>query len=183
VASRESGEWAADTAAVIRRAHGQIEHHTRSSSARRPALVLDVDDTSLSSYGCMAAEDFVRAAAAPCVRRGRLPAIPETLVLYRYARERGVTVYFLTGRRQRMRATTAANLRRAGYTAGWRLAMRPNRERPGTHDGFKARRRRAIERRGFRIVANVGDQRSDLRGGHAKATFKLPNPMYVIPTA
>ena len=131
----------------------------------------------------MAAKDFVRAAASPCVRRGRLPAIPETLVLYRYARQRGVTVYFLTGRRQRMRATTAANLRRAGYTAGWRLAMRPNRERPGTHDGFKARRRRAIERRGFRIVANVGDRRATSGAATRWPRSSCPNPMYVISTA
>ena len=94
-----------------------------------------------------------------------------------------MTVFFLTGRRQRVRSVTAANLRRAGYTAGWRLITRPNRERPGTHAGFKARRRRAIERQGFRILANVGDQRSDLRGRHAMAAFKLPNPMYLIATA
>jgi HAD superfamily, subfamily IIIB (Acid phosphatase) len=61
--------------------------------------------------------------------------------------------------------------------------MRPKRERPGTHDGFKARQRRSLARRGFTIVANVGDQRSDLDGGWAQRTFKLPNPMYVIAEA
>ena len=183
VAYRDSGEWAADTADAIGRARAQIERHTRRSSSGRPALVLDVDDTSLSSYDCLAAKGFDRAASGACVSRARMPAITETLALYRFARERGVTVFFLTGRRQRQRAATTANLRRTGYTAGWRLAMRPNRERPGTHSGFKARRRRAIEHQGFRILANVGDQRSDLRGGHAMATFKLPNPMYLIATA
>jgi len=30
-------------------------------------------------------------------------------------------------------------------------------------------------------VANVGDQLSDLAGGHAGRDFKLPNPFYHIP--
>lgn len=31
------------------------------------------------------------------------------------------------------------------------------------------------------MVVNVGDQASDLLGGYAELTFKLPNPFYVIP--
>jgi hypothetical protein len=30
-------------------------------------------------------------------------------------------------------------------------------------------------------VANFGDQPSDLKGGHAERTFKLPNPNYYLP--
>jgi hypothetical protein len=41
----------------------------------------------------------------------------------------------------------------------------------------------AITRRGYRIVVNLGDQRSDLDGGYALRAIKLPNPMYVIRTA
>ncbi len=112
-----------------------------------------------------------------------MPAIPQTLDLYRYARGHEVAVLFLTGRRERLRRATVANLHAAGYTGRLRVRMRPDRERPGTHDGFKARERRRLERRGFTIVANVGDQRSDLSGGGAERNFKLPNPMYVIPEA
>ena len=43
--------------------------------------------------------------------------------------------------------------------------------------------RRSLRRRGLRVLANVGDQRSDPDGGYAKLTFKLPNPMYVIKEA
>jgi acid phosphatase len=94
-----------------------------------------------------------------------------------------MTVVFITGRREVLRRVTRANLRAAGYEGRLRLIMRPDRERPGTHDGFKARRRRALERQGLTVVANVGDQRSDLSGGAARATFKLPNPMYLIADA
>jgi hypothetical protein len=30
-------------------------------------------------------------------------------------------------------------------------------------------------------VANFGDQYSDLKGGYADRTFKLPNPNYFLP--
>lgn len=36
-------------------------------------------------------------------------------------------------------------------------------------------------RLGYTIIANIGDQDSDLRGGHAERTFKVPNPFYFIP--
>ena len=46
---------------------------------------------------------------------------------------------------------------------------------------FKTARRKKIEDAGFTIIANVGDQYSDLRGGHAERVFKVPNPFYFIP--
>ena len=42
-------------------------------------------------------------------------------------------------------------------------------------------RARIEEELGFTILVNVGDQDSDLAGGHARKAFKLPNPMYFIP--
>ncbi len=38
-----------------------------------------------------------------------------------------------------------------------------------------------IESLGYDIVANFGDQFSDLNGGFADETFKIPNPMYFLP--
>ena len=32
---------------------------------------------------------------------------------------------------------------------------------------------------GYTIIANLGDQESDLAGGYAEKTFKLPNPFYL----
>ena len=34
---------------------------------------------------------------------------------------------------------------------------------------------------GYWIIENMGDQPSDLAGGYAERTFKLPNPFYRIP--
>ena len=46
---------------------------------------------------------------------------------------------------------------------------------------YKSATRAHIESLGYDIVANFGDQFSDLEGGHADRTFKLPNPNYFLP--
>ena len=39
-------------------------------------------------------------------------------------------------------------------------------------------RRRKLAEEGWTIILNIGDQESDLAGGFAERTFKLPNPFY-----
>ena len=46
---------------------------------------------------------------------------------------------------------------------------------------YKSAARAKIEQQGYRIILNVGDQESDLAGGHATRAFKLPNPFYYSP--
>jgi hypothetical protein len=46
---------------------------------------------------------------------------------------------------------------------------------------FKAPIRTNIEQAGFTIIANMGDQPSDLQGGHAEKSFLLPDPFYRVP--
>ena len=46
---------------------------------------------------------------------------------------------------------------------------------------YKSGTRAYIESQGYDIVANFGDQFSDLEGGFADKTFKLPNPNYYLP--
>jgi acid phosphatase len=180
VAYHDSGEWAADTTRAANRAKRVVRR--RADEVARPAMVLDIDDTSLSSYECLEAVGFDRS-AADCAGGGDMPAVPQTLELYRFARERGVTVFFITGRRTRLGDVTGANLHEAGYAGRLRLRLRPDHQPRRLRDGWKARTRRALQRRGYRIVVNVGDQRSDLDGGRALRAIKLPNPMYVIATA
>lgn len=53
---------------------------------------------------------------------------------------------------------------------------------PPSVSKFKTAAREKIENGGvYTIIANVGDQDSDLAGGHAERTFKVPNPFYFIP--
>jgi predicted secreted acid phosphatase len=46
---------------------------------------------------------------------------------------------------------------------------------------YKSGTRAYIQSQGYDIVANFGDQFSDLLGGHADKTFKMPNPNYYLP--
>ena len=42
-------------------------------------------------------------------------------------------------------------------------------------DAYKTAKRAEIEAKGYTIVANVGNNTTDLVGGHAERTFKLPD--------
>jgi predicted secreted acid phosphatase len=46
---------------------------------------------------------------------------------------------------------------------------------------YKSGTRAYIESQGYNIVADFGDQFSDLLGGFADKTFKMPNPNYYLP--
>jgi len=46
---------------------------------------------------------------------------------------------------------------------------------------YKSGTRAYIESQGYEIVADIGDQFSDLLGGFADKTFKMPNPNYYLP--
>jgi hypothetical protein len=86
-----------------------------------------------------------------------------------------VTVFFITGRPEGLRDLTVTALRNAGYTGKLNLDLKPS------VVGYKAGARKAIERKGYRILANLGDQQSDLKGGYSLKRYKLPNPMYFTP--
>lgn len=172
----------------LRRAHRRCERSGAEKRGRaacrkpKPALVLDIDETSLSNYQNISQTNFsnVIAGLALGVARADDPPIEPTLDLYRFARRKHVAVFFITGRPDnipRVREQTEANLTSAGYSGWAGLSLNP-----GGLDTvpYKSGERAKIEDRGYRIVANVGDQESDLRGGHADRAFKLPNPFYFI---
>jgi predicted secreted acid phosphatase len=171
----------------------------RAPFSRKPALVLDIDETSLSNWPEMLANKFAYVPDGPChLPKGpcgmlawdsmaKAKAIVPTLALFKLARSAGVSIFFITGRHERERAATERNLRRAGYVdvhgrKGWvALKMEPNDLKPASAADFKAPARARMESAGYDIVANIGDQESDLAGGYAERRFKLPNPFYRIP--
>jgi hypothetical protein len=147
----------------------------------KPAIVLDIDETSLSNYSGMVATGFGFSGAGVAINSitGTGTAIKPVLALYKHARERGVDVFFVTGRPALINSSTIANLKAVGYDQGWaRLDNKPS--GVGTL-AFKSGARAKIESDGYTIIANIGDQESDLGGGHAEKAFKLPNPFYFIP--
>ena len=107
--------------------------------------------------------------------------IAPTLALYGYARSKGVEAFFITGRPEAMRGGGAVEPRQeVGFDQGFNLITKP--PGAGTTIEYKSGERAGIEADlGYTILVNVGDQDSDLAGGHARQAFKLPNPMYFIP--
>ncbi len=187
-------QYDVDIAKVIGKAHRWIEQ--RAEHVKKPALVIDVDETALTNWAVMYHNDFAYVADGDCDLKSRracgqdawehsaaAPAIGPTLTLFEFAKTKHVAVFFITGRHEGgdRRAVTETNLHRAGYNDWTQLYLRPEDSREPSPSIFKTRAREDIEKQGYRIIANIGDQQSDLAGGHAERGFKLPNPFYYIP--
>jgi predicted secreted acid phosphatase len=167
-----------------------------------PAVVFDADDTTLWTYDM---EDNAMHFNFDPVKQDTdwvqpeaFPATPGMVPLVNAVGAAGCTVVGLTGRRANQRAATLGNLTRVGYTAftpehyytKWLgTAADPAIYPPGTpcNDGvcttieYKSATRAYVESQGYDIIANFGDQFSDLIGGYADRTVKLPNPTYYLP--
>jgi HAD superfamily, subfamily IIIB (Acid phosphatase) len=181
-----------------RRAHHPTPHRGD------PAILFDIDDTTLNTFSYEIYSNFVfnGGTNAFFVNAGSasvFPAVPGMVGLEKAAEAKGYDVYFLTGRPITQTDGTLANLKDAGYdvdpskvflkdttavTEPW-LASCVD---PTTHAftcttiQYKSLTRQHIEQDlGADIVANFGDQFSDLKGGFADHTFKIPNPMYFLP--
>jgi len=185
----DSGRYLNDVDAVVSQARAWLE--ARAPDVKKPAIVLDVDETSLSNWPAYRVNGWVRIVNGDCdlekgpcnIRKwqesARAAALPATLALAQRAEQLGVAIFFITGRPADERAATERNLREQGYHfAG--LMLRPVGVYKSAVD-FKAPARCAIEREGYTIILSLGDQRSDLDGGCSERGFKLPNPVYFLP--
>src|ERR1700716_904446 len=192
VACQKSGSFERDLAAVAAQVSAWLAERAYQSS--RSDLVFDIDDTVLSNWEVIRADDFGRVFDGPCRSlpkgpcgwiawdlRAKTPAIPQTLAVFKQARSLGIAVFFISGRDESQRAATIRNLRAAGF-AGYRgLYLETKGSYYPSAADFKGPQRKRIEQAGYTIIANVGDQPSDLAGGYAEKTFLLPNPFYRIP--
>jgi HAD superfamily, subfamily IIIB (Acid phosphatase) len=163
------------------KSHGRARAAHDHGHGKKLALVLDIDETSLSNYDAIQKDNFTFGTNSQAEATAETGVkIPSTLELFNLAKQNGVAVFFITGRREATRAHTESNLTREGY-AGWQqLFLKPDASTETTVQ-YKSGARAAIEGQGYRIVANVGDQYSDLAGGHEDVGFKLANPFYFLP--
>jgi predicted secreted acid phosphatase len=190
LAYHDSGQYQRDLAEVAAQTIVWIGNTVPTTP--RAAVVFDIDETALSNWEVIKANDFGRFIDGPCDlpnacgwRAWDLTAqsvvIQPTLDTFNMAKSLGAATFFITGRDEPQRAATEKNLHAAGYTGYTRLIMVPPGARYASAADFKAPQRAAIEAEGYAIVANIGDQPSDLDGGHAEQTFLLPDPFYRIP--
>jgi HAD superfamily, subfamily IIIB (Acid phosphatase) len=186
-----TGAYAKQMHRIEGRAAHYLAHRSKAGQPKK-AIVLDIDDTTLNTYNYEIYSNFVYdpTTNADFVNAAAFPAVFGMPHLVKTAKSEGYTIFFLTGRPSTQTSGTVTNLRKVGYPkvpAGhlflkdnsdpWLSSCSPN----CTTTQYKSLTRKHIQSLGYRIVANFGDQFSDLRGGFANRRFKIPNPMYFLP--
>jgi HAD superfamily, subfamily IIIB (Acid phosphatase) len=173
-----------DALAYVMSRAGKVEH---------PAVVLDIDETSLSNLKSLLEGDFGNISRGGiCSKAPFACGVAERIVLARAKpieptvkfvdaiRAKHIAVFFITGRRDSERSTTIRSLHGAGFDDWTGLRMRPDDDKTASIVPYKSGERAKIEsgKKPYTILATIGDQQSDLDGGHAECTFKVPNPFY-----
>ncbi|MFH9420826.1 HAD family acid phosphatase [Streptomyces sp. NPDC017529] len=166
------------------------KHH----HGKKPAIVLDMDDTTLLTYNYELQVGFHHTEAAQDKYLASTDMKPVFGMdrLVNWAHGKGYEVFFVTGRKEAQREWSVRNLKNVGYGVPLdrsHVYLKDKKNPPAylpcgancSTVEFKSGTRKHIESRGYDIVANFGDQYSDLNGGYGDKTFKLPNPMYFLP--
>jgi HAD superfamily, subfamily IIIB (Acid phosphatase) len=187
-----TGAYARQMHRIESTAERYLDRRSTNASQHKKAIVLDVDDTSLNTYNYEIYSNFVfdSDTNADFVNAAAFPAVFGMPRLARDAKAEGYTIFFLTGRPTSQTAGTVTNLDDVGFPGvpadqmflkdlsdPWLSSCAPT----CTTTQYKSLTRQHIEKLGYHITANFGDQFSDLRGGFAARRFKIPNPMYFLP--
>ncbi|HEY4331902.1 MAG TPA: HAD family acid phosphatase, partial [Ilumatobacteraceae bacterium] len=169
---------------------------------QKPAVIMDADDTNLWTYDMEVGAmhfNFDPVLQNEWVLDQKFPATPYMVTLEKAVQKAGCTVIGLTGRNDDQKAATIANLAKVGYTGftaanyytkwtGVGASQQPSyitcAAAKCTTIEYKSQTRAHVQTKaggGYRIVANFGDQFSDLIGGSSLLDVKLPNPTYYLP--
>ncbi|WBO64680.1 HAD family acid phosphatase [Streptomyces camelliae] len=152
--------WQKDCQAVMDQALPYLKE--RIAAARpgeKQAIVFDIDNTALET-------DFGFSYPQP--------ANKPVLNVAQYAQEHGVSLFFVTARPGIIYLPTEYNLEHDGYTVSG-LYVRGLFDLFKDVAAYKTAQRVDIENKGYDIIANIGNSATDLSGGHADKTFKLPD--------
>ncbi|MFE1590288.1 HAD family acid phosphatase [Streptomyces sp. NPDC058737] len=152
--------WQRDCRAVMDAALPYLKERIADAGpGEKQAIVLDIDNTSLET-------DFGFSYPQPANR--------PVLEAARYVQEHGVALFFVTARPGIIEAPTEWNLAHAGYESSG-LYVRGFLDLFKDVAEYKTEQRAEIESKGYTIIANIGNSATDLSGGHAEKTFKLPD--------
>jgi len=178
----DSGDYARDLVHVAAAAEQYLAERLKAPAqpGQKLAIVFDLDETLLSNLPHMRPLGFgyVPSLWQDWVAEGTAPVIEPVAKLYHLAAAKGVAIFLISDRREKDRAGTEKNLRHAALGNYAALYLKPD-DSSETAQTFKSGTRKKITAGGFTIIANLGDQESDLAGGYAERTFKLPDPFYI----
>ena len=152
--------WQKDCQAVMDQALPYLKQRIAAAKpGEKQAIVFDIDNTTLET-------DFGFSYPQP--------ANKPVLEAARYAQERGVALFFVTARPDIIRSFTEYNLKQAGYQVSG-LYVRNFIDLFKNVAEYKTAQRVDVEKKGYTIIANIGNSATDLSGGHAEKTYKLPD--------
>ena len=152
--------WQKDCQAVMDQALPYLKQRIAAAKpGEKQAIVLDIDNTALET-------DFGFSYPQP--------ANKPVLEAVRYAQERGVALFFVTARPDIIYSFTEYNLKQAGYQVSG-LYVRNFIDLFKNVAEYKTAQRVDVEKKGYTIIANIGNSATDLSGGHAEKTYKLPD--------
>lgn len=176
----DSGAFQEEVKAVVLRAINYFNSRVCCNS--ESAVIFDIDDTLLWSYYEMKAIQFgfVPKIYHEWVLASDLPPVPHVKLLYDFFVERGCKIIMITSRQADGREATIKNLKDCGFTTIDSLILREPSEMSLTAQEFKSKRREILENQGYKIIAAVGDQYSDLEGGYTCYKVKIPNYTYIL---
>lgn len=179
----DSGGYFKDVAAVALSANKylvkRIAHGAK--PGKKLAVVFDIDETTLTNLPHIIDNDYgyVPRVWDAWILEAQAHAIIPVQAIYDTAVRGKVAVFFITARPESARASTEKNLREVGYDTWTGIFYKPVTDPALTTTGFKTEVRRKLTGEGYVIIINIGDQDSDLAGGYAERSYKLPNPFYL----
>ncbi|KQX80819.1 HAD family acid phosphatase [Streptomyces sp. Root1310] len=152
--------WQQDCQAVADQALPALKQRIAATKpGEKQAIVFDIDNTTLET-------DFGFSYPQP--------ANKPVLDVAKYAQEHGVALFFVTARPGIISGVTDYNLKYDGYKVSG-LYVRGFLDLFKDVAAYKTAQRVAIEAKGYTIIANIGNSATDLSGGHAETTYKLPD--------
>ncbi|GGR57383.1 hypothetical protein GCM10010251_87790 [Streptomyces aurantiogriseus] len=152
--------WQADCQALMNQALPYLKQRIAATKpGEKQAIVLDIDNTTLET-------DFGFSYPQP--------ANKPVLDVAKYAQDHGVSLFFVTARPGIIAGVTDYNLKYVGYKVSG-LYVRGLFDLFKDVAAYKTAQRVDIESKGYTIIANIGNSATDLSGGHAEKTFKLPD--------
>jgi predicted secreted acid phosphatase len=152
--------WQQDCQTVMNQALPYLKQRIAATKpGEKQAIVFDIDNTTLET-------DFGFSWPQP--------ANKPVLAVAKYAQEHGVSLFFVTARPGIIYLPTGYNLEHDGYDVDG-LYVRGLLDLFKDVADYKTAQRTAIENKGYTIIANIGNSTTDLSGGHAEKTFKLPD--------
>lgn len=175
----ESGKYGLEVREIVEDALHKIKN---SPSVKNPAVIFDVDETTLSNYKHIKEISFgyIPKEWDDWLNKSKGEAILQTKYFYDYLVEHNYSIIFLTARNETQYEATYKNLVDEGYTKIDTLICKPLKYPKVTSALFKEKERKKLTEAGYNIVACVGDQESDIFGEYTGIKVKLPNYMYIV---